>query len=267
MTTRASSAPPAPFEAASSLASLRGLRHGFFGRQGGVSAGIYASLNARLGSGDDPAAVAANRARIAAALGVASERLLTAYQVHSPHAVAVDGPWTGERPEADALVTATPGLALAVATADCAPVLLSDPAARVVGAAHAGWRGALGGVLEAALAAMENLGAERDRIVAAIGPCMGQAAYEVGPEYKARFLAESPSNAALFRPGAGDRSLFDLKGYVVRRLARAGVGRVETSPSCTVSDPEAWFSHRRAVRLGEPDYGCQLSAILVIPSR
>jgi hypothetical protein len=158
-------------------------------------------------------------------------------------------------------VTATPGLAVGVATADCAPVLLAEPEGGVVAAAHAGWRGAVEGVLEATLDAMEGLGADRSRIVAAIGACISQDAYEVGPEFKARFLAEAPSNAALFRQGTGDRSLFDLPGYVVRRLARAGVNRVEPLSACTVSDSDAWFSHRRSVKRGEPDYGCQLAAI------
>lgn len=254
-------APPAPFAAAPALDALQGVRHGFFGRRGGVSTGIYASLNVRLGSKDDPAAVAKNRARIAAALGVAPDRLLSAHQVHSARAVVVDGPWSADRPHVDAIVTATPGLAVGVATADCAPVLLAEPEAGIVGAAHAGWRGAIDGVLEAALDAMAGLGADRARIVAAVGACISQEAYEVGPEFKARFLAESPRNAALFRQGAGDRSFFDLTGYVVRRLARAGVTRVEPLGACTVADADAWFSHRRAVKRGEPDYGCQLAAI------
>lgn len=259
-------APKAPFETAPALAALAGVRHGFFGRQGGVSTGLYASLNARLGSADDPDAVAENRARIANAIGVAPARLLSAHQVHSPNAVIVDGPWKGPRPQADAVVTATPGIAVAVATADCAPVLLADPKARVIAAAHAGWRGAFDGVLEATVEAMETLGADRGRIIAAIGPCISQAAYEVGPEFKARFLAQSPAYAPLFRAGDkthpdGDRSHFDLPGYVVRRLAHAGVARVDALPYCTVADPDAWFSHRRAVKRGEPDYGCNLSAI------
>jgi YfiH family protein len=247
----------------SALAALSGVRHGFFGRAGGVSTGIYASLNAAVGSKDDPAAIRENYARIARALGVSPARLLKAHQVHSPRAVVVEAAFGDERPEADALVTATPGLAVAVSTADCAPVLLADPEARVVAAAHAGWRGAMGGVLEATLAAMESLGAAAPRVFAAVGPAISQGAYEVGPEFKARFLEESPSNAALFRPGAGDRGQFDLAGYVVRRLGRAGVTRVEVVPACTFTEPEAWFSHRRSVKRGEPDYGCNLSAILL----
>lgn len=251
----------APFAVSPALAGLTGVRHGFFGRRGGVSTGIYGSLNARLGSSDDPAAVAQNRARIAAALEVAPDRLLSAHQVHSALAAVVDAPWSGPRPHVDAVVTKTSGLAVGVATADCAPVLLAEPKAGVVAAAHAGWRGAIDGVLEAALEAMEGLGADRGRIVAAIGPCISPEAYEVGPEFKARFLGESPMNAALFRQGEGDRSYFDLPGYVVRRLARAGVPRVEPMGACTVTDSETWFSHRRAVKVGEPDYGCQLAAI------
>jgi hypothetical protein len=251
-----------PFLAAPALAGLTGVRHGFFGRRGGVSTGIYASLNAAVGSCDDPAAVTENYARIAAALGVAPDRLLKAHQLHSPRAVIVDGPFDGARPEADALVTATPGLAVAVSTADCAPVLLADPEARVMAAAHAGWRGAFGGVLEATVEAMERLGARRDRIHAAIGPCISLGSYEVGPEFKERFLAESPSNAALFRPGDGDKSWFDLPGYVLRRLGHAKIARVDVLGRCTFSESDAWFSHRRSVKLGEPDYGCNLSAIL-----
>jgi hypothetical protein len=268
-------APTPPFATVRTLSELAGVRHGFFGRRGGVSTGLYASLNVRLGSKDDPVAVAENRARIAATLGTAPDRLLSAFQIHSPRAVIVEGPWTGPRPEADAVVTATPGLAVSVTTADCAPVLLADPEARVVAAAHAGWRGAIGdssgGVLEAALDAMETLGADRGRIVAALGPCISQSAYEVGPEFKERFLEESPGNAPLFRasPNSGpggafaDRSLFDLPAYVVRRLGRAGVGRVEAPLACTVSNADAWFSHRRSVKAGEPDYGCNLSVIVL----
>jgi YfiH family protein len=257
----------APFAISPALGALKGVRHGFFGRQGGVSSGIYSSLNARLGSNDDPAAVKENRARIASALGVAPDRLLSAHQIHSALAVVVEGPWTGPRPHVDAVVTRTPGLAVGVATADCAPVLLAEPQAGVIAAAHAGWRGAIDGVLEAALDAMEGLGADRNRIVAAIGACISPEAYEVGPEFKARFLAESPTNAALFRQGEGDRSWFDLPGYVVRRLARAGVTRVEPLGACTVvSDAQTWFSHRRAMKRGEPDYGCQLAAIALAPT-
>jgi YfiH family protein len=252
-------APPAL--AAPALAALPGVRHGFFGRAGGVSTGIYASLNASLGSKDDPAAVAENLARIAACLALPPDRVVRLHQIHSARAVVVERPWQGARPEADALVTRTPGLALAVSTADCAPVLLSDPDAGVIAAAHAGWRGALAGVIEATLDAMTSLGADPRAVIAAIGPCISQAAYEVGPDFKAQFLAQSPGNAALFRDGAGDRSHFDLPGYVTRRLARAGVGRVEVLPACTFSVPEAWFSHRRAMKRGEGDYGCNLSVI------
>jgi YfiH family protein len=252
-----------PAIGAAALARLGGVRHGYFGRAGGVSTGIYASLNAAVGSRDDPAAVQENYARIAGWLGVAPERLLKAHQIHSPRAVVVEAPFGDARPEADALVTATPGLAVAVSTADCAPVLLADAEARVVAAAHAGWRGALGGVLESTLAAMESLGASSSRVVAAVGPSIAQPSYEVGPEFKALFLEESPGNAALFRPGAGDRSWFDLAGYVVRRLGRAGITRVEALEACTFAEPDAWFSHRRSVKQGEPDYGCNLSAILL----
>ena len=256
-------ATPPPFETSPALARLDGVGHGFFGRRGGVSSGIYAGLNVGPGSGDAPNDVAENRRRASAALSANPDQLLTPYQIHSARAVIVDAPWDGPRPEADAVVTATPGLLVGVLTADCAPVLLADADAGVVAAAHAGWRGAFGGITDAAIAAMESLGAERGRIVAAIGPCIGQAAYEVGPEFKERFLAASPRNAALFRPGAGDRSHFDLPGYVARRLGEAGLGRVDALAACTMTDGAAWFSHRRAVKHDETDHGRNLSAIMV----
>lgn len=243
--------------------TLDGIGHGFFTREGGVSEGLYASLNCGLGSGDSPEAVRENRGRVAGRLGVAGERLLTLYQVHSPTAVTVEGPWTGERPEADALVTATPGLAIGVLTADCAPVLLADPQARVIGAAHAGWKGAVTGVVEATLAAMERLGARRQRIAAAVGPCIAQPSYEVGPEFPAPFLAQDPGNAAFFRPGAGDRLHFDLKGFVAERLRRAGVGALAVDPADTQADEARFFSFRRSTKRGEKDYGRLISAIVL----
>lgn len=256
-----------PHETSALLAALPGVRHAFFGRAGGVSEGDFAGLNTGPGSGDDPEAVAENRARAAAVFGAPPERLLSPRQVHSARARIVETPWEvsgdGERPEVDALATATPNLAISVLAADCAPVLLADPDAKVVAAAHAGWRGALGGVTDAALAAMEELGAERANIRAAIGPCIGQEAYEVGPEFKARFLAESPRNAALFVDGAGDRSHFDLPGYVARRLGLAGIGRVETFLTCTATRGDLWFSRRAAARDGKSAYGRNLSAIML----
>jgi polyphenol oxidase len=239
--------------------ALSGVTHGFFTREGGVSAGVYASLNGGPGSGDDAAAVAENRARVARCLGAG--HLVSLHQVHSADAVRVAGPWEGDRPRADAMATDRPGLALAVLTADCAPVLLADPRAGVVGAAHAGWKGALGGVLEAAVEAMEGLGAERDRIVAAIGPAISQRAYEVGPEFVERFLDDDRENGRYFAGGPGDRAMFDLPGYCLARLGAAGVGMAAWTAHCTYSDPDRFYSYRRACHAGEPDYGRLVSAI------
>jgi hypothetical protein len=238
--------------------ALSGAKHGFFGRQGGVSTGIYASLNAGTGSGDDPDATRENRRRIAAAFAA---ELVGVHQVHSPTAVFVTAPWTGERPHADALVTTTPGLALSVLTADCAPVLLADLQAGVVAAAHAGWKGALAGVLEATLDLMQQQGAARARIAAAIGPCIHKASYEVGPEFAARFGAANAAFARFFAPGRNDRLQFDLPGFCADRLAQAGVGRVETLPLDTYSLAEAFFSYRRSVHEGAGDYGRNCAAI------
>lgn len=242
---------------------LAGARHGFFTRRGGASSGIYAGLNCGPGSADQREAVALNRARVAGALGVAPARLLSLHQVHGTE-VAVAGPagWPGsERPRADAAVTADPSVAISVLTADCAPVLLHDPEARVAGAAHAGWRGAADGVIEATLAAMERLGARRAAIRAAVGPTISQRAYEVGPEFLDRFLAEEDGSERYFVPGSGDRLLFDLPGFVLGRLRAAGVADAEWIGACTYSDPERFFSYRRATHAGEPDYGRLISAI------
>jgi len=239
------------------------IRHAFFGRDGGVSQGIYASLNAGPGSKDDPAAVAENRARIAAAFGVGDAHLLSVYQVHSPRAIYVDRPWPHARPQVDAMVTTTPGLALCILAADCAPVLFADESARVIGAAHAGWQGALGGVLEATINAMEEAGAACDRIVAAVGPCIGQASYEVGPEYLARFVAADATNARFFRAGAGDRSLFDLPAYCAARLGAARIGRIELTAKDTCALEDSYFSNRRAVKRSEGDYGRNASVIML----
>ncbi len=252
-----------PIVRSSLLAALPGVRHGFFGRRGGVSTGIYASLNAGPGSSDDPAAVTENRARIAAALKVAPPMLLSLHQIHSADAVIADGPFTGERPQADGVVTRKPGLAVAALAADCAPILLADPTTRTVAAAHAGWKGALTGVIERTITMMERAGARRSRIVAAIGPCIAQASYEVGPEYEARFLADAPQNARFFVPGDGDRRRFDLKAFCASRLRTAGVAAVDMLPDDTFADEAAWFSHRRSVKLGQPDYGRNLSAIVL----
>jgi hypothetical protein len=244
------------------LSAPAGIRHGFFTRHGGVSRGGYASLNCGLGSRDDPDAVVENRSRVARFLDARS--ILTAHQIHSPVAIIADQPWSPEdRPRADAIVTATPGIALGVLTADCAPVLFADPRARVIAAAHAGWRGALGGVLEAALAAMERLGASRERIEAAVGPCITQPNYEVGPEFEQEFLARDPSSAPFFahpRDNPRGRPHFDLPGYVRHRLSRAGLAPLDVA-SCTYAGADDFFSYRRSQLRRESDYGRQISAI------
>ena len=246
---------------ADTLPSRPHVAHGFFTRHGGVSLGGYASLNCGLGSADDPVAVRENRARVAAFL--AAQGLITAHQVHSPTAVVASHAWSlEERPRADAIVTATPGLAVAVLTADCAPVLFADTQARVVAAAHAGWRGAFGGVIESTLATMEALGSRRERVHAAVGPCIGQAAYEVGAEFERDFLAQDGANARFFtRQAAHARPHFDLAAYVEHRLRRAGVGSVQNLASCTYAQTEDFFSYRRSQARKEADYGRQISAI------
>ena len=248
---------------ASSLSRFDRLRHGFFTRAGGVSQGVYASLNGGTGSNDAPEQVAENRARMAAALGVAPERLLTAYQIHSPDVVVAERPWSRDnRPRADAIVTRTPQLAVGVSTADCGPLLFADAEAGVVGAAHAGWRGALSGVIEATVAAMQELGARRAHIAAALGPTIRQPNYEVGPEFVERFLADDPRNAGFFAPAArAGYALFDLAGYIAQRVERAGIGDFEDLGLCTYAEPERFFSYRRTTRLGEPDYGRHVNAI------
>ncbi len=245
--------------------ALSGIRHGFFTRQGGVSAGIYASLNAGLGSHDAAANVTENRARMAASLGVEPDRLLTAFQIHSPHVVVAETPWPPDaRPRADAIVTRTPGLAIGVSTADCGPILLAEPTARVIGAAHAGWRGALGGVAEAAIAAMEKLGADRGRIRAALGPMIRQSNYEVGPDLIARFAAEDGASARFFKPAAREgHALFDLAGYIGARLSRAGIEQIEDIGLCTYADAARFFSFRRTTHRGEADYGRHVNAIVL----
>ncbi|WP_207456956.1 peptidoglycan editing factor PgeF [Azospirillum sp. SYSU D00513] len=241
------------------------IRHAFFTRQGGVSTGIYASLNAGYGSNDSLEAVTENRARAAAMLGAAPDRLITCYQIHSPTCVVVEEPWTRETmPKADAMATRVPGIMLGVLHADCAPVLFADREARVIGAAHSGWKGARGGVLEATVSRMVELGAEPGRITAAVGPCITQQSYEVGPEFPAGFLEEDPANHDFFAPAArAGHFMFDLPGYVARRLTRAGVGRVETSAHDTVAEEELFFSYRRATLRGEGDYARGLSAIIL----
>ncbi len=239
------------------------LRHGFFTREGGVSTGLFASLNCGAGSSDDPANVAENRRRALVRLALGPERLATCRQVHSAEVVKVDRPWMPtERPQADAMVTTEKGLALGILTADCAPVLLADVEAGIVAAAHAGWRGALGGVVEATIEAMRREGAVPARIRAAIGPCIGFESYEVGPEFPAPFLAQNPDNTAFFRAAPrANHHLFDLRGYVRARLAAAGVTFIEATPGDTAGEPERFFSYRRACRNGERQFGHALSAI------
>src|SRR5512135_3235524 len=229
------------------LAKFGPIRHAFFTRAGGVSQGVYATLNGGTGSNDAPDKIAENRARIAAALGVEPDRLLTAYQIHSPSVVVADEPWTQEnRPRADAIVTRTPRLAIGVSTADCGPLLFADIEARVIGAAHAGWRGVLTGVVEATIAAMEKLGAERARIVAVLGPTIRQPNYEVGPEFVARFLAADADNTRFFAPSEqAGYAMFDLAGYIADRIQRAGVAKFEDLALCTFAEPERFFSYRR----------------------
>ena len=260
-------ADPAMLEPVQSAALSRApsVAHGFFTRAGGVSTGVYASLNCGLGSDDERAAVIENRARVARHLGTDAARLLTCHQCHSATAILVDMPWPPHaQPKADALVTIVPGLALGALAADCTPVLFADPVARVVGAAHAGWKGALAGILEATLAVMEQAGAKRADIIAAVGPCISQGSYEVGPEFEATFCASDPSNGRFFQqPRAGARTHFDLPGFVVHRLAAAGTGTIDDMSACTYTHPNQFFSFRRTTHGRESDYGRQISAVML----
>jgi YfiH family protein len=256
-----------PFLTAGAL-KLPGVAHAFFTRQGGVSEGVYASLNGGVGSQDADEAVAENRARMAAAVGVEPGRLAVPYQVHSADAIAILAPWKPDaRPRCDGIVTATEGLALGVTGADCGMILFADPAARVIGAAHSGWRGALSGVIEATVAAMESLGARRDRVAAALGPCIAQPSYEVGPEFMAAFEEAGDDVARFF--GAGKtpgRAQFDLPGYIAERAKRAGVGVFESLGLDTYADEGRFYSYRRKTHRGEPDYGRLISAIALSPA-
>jgi hypothetical protein len=250
------------FHRAGNLASLPGIAHGFFGREGGVSEGVYASLNCGPGSKDDPARVTENRARVLAALGPET-KLITVSQIHSAQVHVVGDDWEG-RPEGDGMVTRQPGLALGIQTADCAPVLFADAQARVIGAAHAGWKGALGGVLEAVIAAMEGLGAQRGRILAAIGPSIRQTNYEVGAEFRDRFLDADPAHSVFFVPSVkAGHFRFDLPAYVMGRLAGAGIGDIADLGLCTYPPENGFFSFRRTTHRGEADYGRQISAIVL----
>ena len=246
------------------LSAIPGLRHAFFTRDGGVSSGIHAGLNAGVGSQDDPANVAENRRRMAERMGVAPARFLTLYQTHSPDAVVATGPWEGRsRPRGDAIVTRTAGLAIGVTTADCGPILLVDPTARVIGAAHAGWKGALTGILESTIATMEKLGAERSGIVAAIGPLIRQHSYEVGGEFVERFIAADAENALYFIASAREgHAMFDLAGFIRTRLENAGVLMIDDVGVDTYSDPR-FYSYRRSVHRNEPDYGRHVHAIVL----
>ncbi len=236
-------------------------RHGFFTRRGGASSGVFSGLNCGAGSSDQSDAVAINRGRVAEAMNVPDSHLAAVHQIHSAVVHSVEAPTQGARARADALVTATPGLALSILTADCQPVLFSDPEAGVIGAAHAGWRGARDGVLEATLDAMEALGADRSDIFAVIGPSISQSAYEVGPEFFDDFLAHDCANARFFAAGDGDRMMFDLPAYGLHRLNSAGVAAAEWTRHCTYADPDRFYSYRRATHKKEADYGRLIAAI------
>jgi YfiH family protein len=246
------------------LAAVPGLRHAFFSREGGVSDGIYASLNGGLGSNDDPADVTENRRRMAEQMGVPPSHFLGVHQIHSPDTVVATGPWEGaSRPRADAIVTRTEGLAIGVTAADCGPILFVDPNARVIGAAHAGWKGALTGIVESTVEAMEKLGAERAGIVAAIGPLIRQDSYEVGNEFVERFMDADAENAVFFIPAAREaHAMFDLAGFIRKRLENAGVLMIDDIGVDTYSD-ERFFSYRRSVHRKEPDYGRHVHSIVL----
>lgn len=245
------------------LSALPGVRHAFFTRQGGVSKGLFDSLNVGRGSSDEAADVGENRARAAGWFGVMPDALNTCYQIHSARALTAEAPWGRYRPEGDGVVTDQRSVVCGALHADCAPVLIADPKARVVAAAHAGWKGALTGIVAETVAAMERLGANRADMVAAVGPCISQASYEVGEEFEATFLDADPAHAAWFAPGAPGKRQFDLPGFVLSRLADAGVTRAEWVGRDTCTEGALFFSNRRAFKQGEPDYGRLLSAIML----
>ncbi len=247
--------------------ALGGVPHGFLGRRGGVSEGLLAGLNVGWGSEDDPAATAENRRRASEAV-LPGGRLVCAYQIHSPDVVTVTEPWPeSDRPKADALATRLPGVVLGILTADCAPVLFHDAKAGVIGAAHAGWKGAFGGVTDNTIAAMEALGARRADIAAVVGPCIAHKSYEVDAAFEDRFLATDPANARFFRAGKAGHAWFDLEGYVAARLQAAGVGTVAMLGEDTYSQPDRFYSFRRATHRGEPDYGREISLIALPQNR
>lgn len=246
------------------LLSDLGVRHGFFTRHGGVSTGLYDSLNTGLGSDDDRAAVEENRRRIATVLGGTPDDIAACYQIHSALTRVAEGPWRGDRPEGDAVATATPGVICGVLTADCAPILMADPDANIVAAVHAGWKGALGGVVHSAVAAMQALGAQPTRIRAVVGPCIAQASYEVDTGFMDRFTHHDPGSERFFVPGhAPDKHQFDLPGFVLWRLEQADVGHAAWTGHDTRPDDAPFFSNRRAYLNGEPDFGRMMSAIVV----
>jgi len=248
------------------LSREAGIRHAFFTREGGVSGGIYASLNGGLGSHDEQANVTENRARMAAALGVEHDRLVSVHQVHSPDVAIVTGPWPAERPRADAMVSVAHGVALGISTADCGPILFADSEAGVIGAAHAGWKGAFGGVIAATVTEMEKLGARRERIIAVLGPTISVAAYEVGPEFVERLKGENATFARFFH--ASERpahAMFDLPAFIAHRAQEAGIGRFHDLGLCTYGDETRFYSYRRTTHRGEPDYGRLIAAIALNP--
>jgi YfiH family protein len=249
------------------LTDLQDIKHGFLTRRGGVSEGIYASLNCGIGSKDDTSRVIENRSRAVTRVGLAANSLVTAFQVHSAKVVVADRVWSREdAPEVDGLVTNTPGITLGILTADCAPVLFADAKAKIIGAAHAGWKGAIGGILPETIGQMIELGAKRGRIQAAIGPCIGQRSYEVGPEFPAPFLAQDPTHARYFIPSVRDqRYMFDLAGYLRDQLQGLGIAVVESAGRDTCAEETAFFSYRRATIRHEPDYGRQISVIGLVP--
>jgi YfiH family protein len=242
--------------------TVAGIAHGFFTRAGGTSSGIYEGLNTGVGSKDDPAAVIENRRRVAETMGADLDHLNGCYQIHSAVARVAEGPWRGDRPEGDAVVTAEPGVLCSVLTADCAPVLLADPETRIVAAVHAGWKGALGGVVHSAVAAMEALGADPRRMLAVVGPCIAQDSYEVGADFQERFAHHDPGSDRFFHPGetAGKRQ-FDLPGFVLWRLQQAGVRQAVWTGHDTCADEARFYSNRRAFQRGEADFGRLISVI------
>ncbi|MBO9460074.1 peptidoglycan editing factor PgeF [Labrenzia sp. R5_0] len=245
---------------------LDGIRHGFFTRQGGVSGGIYSSLNIGLGSDDERSSVLENRDRVAGQLGIGADRLVSPYQIHSADVITVSAPFAQDADrKADALVTATPGLAIGIATADCGPLLFADTKAGVIGAAHSGWKGAVTGILQNTVAAMEALGATRTNITAVLGPTISQGAYEVGPEFKERFLQEHPDNTRYFKPSErAEHFMFDLPAFITDKLQALGLGAVADLALCTYADEDRFFSYRRTTHRKEPDYGRQISAIALL---